>query len=42
MLLVNDPKDNGFTNEKGIFTSMILETGEESSRSLFFDAKNGY
>jgi len=41
-LLVKDPKDNGFTNEEGVFSSMIEETGEESSRALFFDAKRAY
>jgi len=27
LLLVKDPMDNDFTNEEGIFASMILETG---------------
>ena len=40
--MVKDTNDNGFTNEEGVFSSMIKETGEESSRALFFDAKNAY
>ena len=42
LLLVNDTNDNGFTNSEGIFTSMIQETGDESSLALFMAAKKAY
>lgn len=42
LLLVKDPNDNGISNEDGEFASMILETGEESSRALFTKAKSAY
>lgn len=38
LLIVKNPGDNGITNTEGVFTSMIQETGEESSRSLFIAA----
>ena len=35
LLIVKDTDDDGLTRQDGVLTSMILETGEESSRALF-------
>jgi len=41
-LIANDVSDNGITKPEGHLASMILETGDESSRALFVSAKRAY
>lgn len=42
-LITKDPEnDNGITKPDGHLASMILETGDESSRALFISAKRAY
>ena len=42
LLLVKKPTDLAITNPDGVFASMVLETGDESARSLFMAAKHAY
>ena len=42
LLIVNNEDDDAITNKEGVFTSMIMETGEESARALFIAAQRAY
>ena len=41
LLLVNDIEDKVITSN-GAFAKMVLDTGEEKSKSLFYSAKKAY